>query len=350
MFEDLLEKKRKIFGLDIGYNTLKVVELKKGGDNFNIIGFNESPVPPNSVQKNGIKGKPIIAKVIQKALISAKPHQISARAVCSALPESLVFTKIIKLPNMKKEDLDRAIPHEVAEFFPLPISELNLDWQIINPNNNTGKEMEILVIATPKTLVNDYMETITMAGLELVVLETKPIAAHRAILGDNNKETLILVDIGAETSGISIIEEGMIKITGTLKSGGNNITRSLSQELKIDIEEAEKIKKNNGLELGKQDMKNTVIINNLRPIIEEISEMIKYYQTRLKKDDKIEQIKLCGGSSRILNLDKFIEKELNIPTTLANPYTFIKNKPTELIPASEIMKYTTAIGLAMRDI
>lgn len=353
MFENLLEKKKKTFGLDIGYNTLKVVQLKKSGQGFYLIGYNEVEIPAASVQKNGIKGKAEIAKMVQKATASAKPHSIPAKAVCSALPESLVFTKIIHLPQMKKQELENAVPHEVAEFFPMPLNEMNLDWQILNPNqtNKDGKkELEILVIAAPKTLVNDFMEIVTASGLELVSLETKPIAAARAVLDPEDKDSTVLVDIGAETSGISIIEEDLVKITGTVKSGSNAISRALTQALKIKPEEAERMKKTEGLELGKRDAKNIAILRAIKPILEEIEKMTKYYQTRLKKEAKINQIKLLGGGARMPNLAAFIQKELNITTGVANPWLKVKNRPNELVPSSEALKYSTALGLAMREI
>ena len=351
MFENILETKKEYFGLDIGHATIKIIDLAKSGKDFSLRSHNEVPISPNAMGTSGISNKNELAQVIKKALETAKPRKIIAKAVCSALPETVVFSKVIKMPKMKGNDLAKAVPFEAAEFFPIPLSEMNLDWHVIDTQNNPeAKEMEILVIAVSKVLVKDYLEIFNLAGLELIALETKAIAAARAVLLPEEKDRYVLVDFGSEASSVCIVENGVVKNTGTIKTGGNAITRGLVTVLKIKPEEAEKIKKTSGIEPGKKDEKNLAVIRALFPIIEEVNNSIKYFQTRVEKDAKIKQIKIYGGAARLPNLTDYLQKNLNIPTVLANPWTRIKTRPSEAVPAQDALKYTTAIGLAMREL
>lgn len=352
MFENFFQSKKNAFGLDIGYKSLKAVELRQSGKNFSLVGYREIPIPENTVQKNSIVNKNEIIQALRDAVSSAKPHRITLRKVCSALPASLTFTKILKMPAMKPEELEKAIPYEVADFFPIPIIEMNLDWHVMNNSNAAGPkaEMEILVVGAPKTLVKDYMEITSKAGLELLALETKPISTARAVLADDRSESAVLVDIGAEVTGISLADQGLIEITTIVQTGGNAITRDLAKALDASPEEAENIKISQKLELIKSDSKNTSIIKNLTPIIDEIKGSIKYFETRMKKNTKITQIILSGGGSQLHHLDKYLEKQLGIPTKIANPWAKVKVRPSDAPPPKEALRYANALGLAMREI
>ena len=359
MFESLLEQKKEYFGLDIGYNTLKIVQLEKSGHDFRLVAYNETITPPNALlDKNPVIRKSL-SETIRKSMESAKPHKISAKAICSALPESMVFTKIIKLPVLKEKELANAVPFEAAEFFPMPLAEMNVDWQVLDSNGNGNKnvaknapktENEILVVGTPKKVVKDFTDLLDLAKLELIALETKPIAAARAIMLPEEKDVYILVDFGSETSSVCIVDNLMVKTTGTSNTGGNVITRNLAQELKIDIQDAEKIKKTSDEKSPYEAAKKVIIEKSIDLLVEEIKTSIKYYQTRLESGSVIKGIKLYGGSARLPNLSEYIQKQLNIPTVLANPWSRIKTRPAYAVPVSESLKYTTAIGLAMRDL
>lgn len=352
MFEGLLETKKNIFGLDIGYKSLKIVELKKTGKNYQLRGYIEQDIPPDSLTKSGIKVKKQISDIIKRAVLNTRPHAVTTKYVVSSIPESMVFTKIIKLPWMKKEELAKAVPFEAAEFFPLPINEMNIDWHIIEENHGADnkKEVEVLVIAVTKTLVNDYLEIAKNAGLELVVMETKPIASSRAIYNQADKSEIVMVDIGAETSSISIIEKGIIKLTGIVKFGGDAVTRSVISCLKINPHDAEIAKSDEGLDLEKDEPKCSAIAKTLRPLVEEIDSTINYYQTRIKKETKIEKICLVGGGAGLPGIEKFLTKELKIPTEKANPWTRIRARITDYPTKKDALKFTTAIGSAMREL
>jgi type IV pilus assembly protein PilM len=345
MLENFIGGNKNSFGLDIGYSSIKTVELKKNGKFFSLVGYNETAIPENSIKKNSITNKPEMIKAIRQAVSSTKPHKITLSSVCSAIPSSHVFTKILKLPQMKSEELDKAVYYEVADFFPIPVSEMNIDWHIMI-NSNSNKEIELLVIGTSKTLVNDYIEIFSKSGLSLTALETKPIANARAIFAEGKNEASVLVDIGSEATSISFLDNNTIVISTVVPVGSSALTRDLAKTMDVTIEKAENAKKTNKFEFGKEDL----ITKNLAPIIQEIKDSIRYFEVRIERNGKINNIFLCGGGSQLHHLDKYIEKELKIPTTVANPWERIRLRPSDASSPKDALKYTTAIGLAMREL
>lgn len=340
-------KKTQTFGLDIGFNSLKVVQLKKKGKQFEIVGFAQSAIPKTSLQKNKILEKKKLAEVLKATLTKATPHHISALEVVAALPEHLVFTKIIELPKMKEKEVGKTIPYEASEFLPISLEETYLDWQILAKGANSEK-IDVLVVAAPKSLVDDYIDLVKLAGLQLVALETKPIAASRALVKDE-KEGLAILDIGAQATSVAIIDESILRLTGTTATGSNAINFALQRNLNLKEEEASKIKIEKGLST-KTDLKTRKIIETaLLPIVDEVTHAIKYYQNRIKAEGRISKIKLGGGGAALAGIASFFEKQTGILTELGNPLIHLSKQSQILISKTAALSFTTAIGLALRE-
>jgi type IV pilus assembly protein PilM len=308
LFEGILGIKKPIFGLDIGYQTMKVVEVKGKGKGTRILGVAEVPIPANSLGKEGVKEPQKIAQIIKEAVKTSKPHAISARIVSCALPESLVFTKSLSLPKMSVEDLNKNIPYQATEFFPIPAEETYMDWQIVGDNKD-NKTVEVLVVAAPKALVNSLIETVKMAGYETMGMETKPVAVTRALIDPLDPGPYLICDIGAKTTGLTCYDQGSIKLTSTVAAGGDEIQADFS--------------------------------NSLKTISSEIIHLIKYYQNRVGQAQVFRKIILAGGGANIDKVNTTIEGLTKIKTEISFPR--INSKTYD-------PKFAAAIGLAMKNI
>lgn len=307
MFEGVLGIKKPTFGLDIGHATMKMVQVKGTGPLARMTGAAEVSVPEDSITKDGIKDKKKLAEIIKAAVREAQPSTITAKIVSSALPESLVFTKLIDLPQMTKKELDKNIPYQATEFFPIPVEETYMDWQIIGtlPNNS----IEVLVVAAPRKLVNDLIETVKLAGFELMGLETKPIATIRALVRPHEAGPIILVDIGATNSALVGFDQGSLKLTSTLTFGGD--------EIKVDPTE------------------------KIKALAEEILHVAKYYQNRIGQAQVFRKIILAGGGANIHQIPIVLQQLTKIHTEVGQPIIRLKNYDP---------KYAVAIGLALKEI
>jgi len=307
LFEGVLGIKKATFGLDIGHATMKMVQVKGAGPTARLLGAVEVAVPENSVTKDGIREKDKLAKMIQAAVGEAKPSAISAKIVSSALPESLVFTKLIDLPQMTKKELEKNIPYQATEFFPIPVEETYMDWQVVGtlPNNS----IEVLVVAAPRVLVDNLVETVKLAGFELMGLETKPIAVIRALVRSREPGPVVLVDIGATNTSLICFDQGTLKLTSTVTFGGDEI---------------------------KQDPAETI-----KNLASEVLHVVKYYQNRLGQAQVFKKILLAGGGANIHQVPIVLQQLTKIKTEVSQPLIKVKNYDP---------KYAAAIGLALKEI
>lgn len=308
MYEGVLGLKKPIFGLDIGYQTLKVMQLKGEGPSAKVLGVAEVPIAPKSLGKEGIKDKKVVAEAILQAMQMARPHPISARIVSSALPESLVFTKSIDLPYMSPQEVNKNIPYQASEFFPMPTQEMYMDWQIVGQLKNKNS-IDVLVVAAPKIIVDSLAETLKIANLELSSLETKPASVVRALIPQNDVNPYLILDIGAKTAALICYDQGTIKLTSTISCGGD--------DLKIDPEP------------------------NIQSLASEIMNLIKYYQNRIGQAAIFRKVILAGGGANVPEVSRYLTEMTRIKTEIGWP--IIKTKTYN-------SKFAAVIGLAMKRI
>lgn len=308
MYEGILGIKKPIFGLDIGYSTLKVMQLKGEGPSAKLLGVAEINIEPKTLAKDGIKEPQKVAQSILAACKAAKPSPISATIVSSALPESLVFTKSVDLPAMQEAEINKNIPYQAGEFFPIPANEMYMDWQIVGqlPGKNL---VDVLVVAAPKKIVDSFAETIKMAGLELSSLETKPVSVVRALIPKNDLNPYLLLDVGAKTSSVVCYDQGTIKVTSTISCGGDDLASDFQP--------------------------------NIDNIASEVIHLIKYYQNRIGQATIFRKVILAGGGANTPNIGQSIEESTKIKTEIGWPT--IKTKTYN-------PKFASVIGLAMKRI
>lgn len=344
---DYFHLQRKPIGLDISPSSIKAIELKKRGEKFVVSAYGNSPLPPNIFSENEIVGKEVLVDQIKKALSEAQPKEIETKQAVVSLPEGASFNKLIVFPKMKKRELEEAVKWEANQSIPLPPSEIYLDWEIISEEKEKS-HLKVFFQAAPKSLVDNYLEVLHLAGIVPVAFEIETVALARVFLPILKKdEGTIIFDIGAKTSRIDVFDQGTIQLTGSVLVGGEEITLALARELNLSIEEAEKIKKHSPRKDKHFSLRfQQAVETALEHIAHEAKQSIKFYQEHSGR--KIEKAILCGGSSVLLGIKKNLAKDLGIKVELGNPLGSLHPASSHILPPGQSLLYTTAIGLALR--
>lgn len=317
-------KSEDIFGLDIGYETIKLVQIFRKKNNIYLEGAVEIPLTERILEKDHFKNKAKTATLIKEACKKARPSGIRAKRIVSALPETFVFSKTIQMPKMSKEEYEKAIPTEAAQYIPIPVDQVYLDYQImiIHPDEPL---VDLLLVAAPKKLVDEYVEVTKMAGYELAALETKPIAVGRAISFSAPLKGAVIIEIGTELTRLSLWDQNNIRLITSIPVGKNQLEGSLQHEHNPQISVTESI--------GTSSI--------LSALSEEILNSIKYHQSRDYRPAPITKIYICGSGALIKGVKEYISKTTNVVTELVSPNLSGNDKlGTE---------YVTAYGLALRN-
>lgn len=358
----LFSKQKEFFGLDLSGTTVKVVQLKHGPSKPQLVAYGGMTLPAGSMQSDSSVDLQNAANAIKQTVKKAK---ITADQCVAALPGAGVFTSIITLPQMPRNELAESIRWQAKQYVPSPLDEVILDWHVVGevegaalkkrPSNkegaNTDKEIEVMLIAAPISLVQKYVRIISEAGLKPLALEIEPLALVRAVVGVR-EDPVVVLDIGQASSEISIVENGVIRLNRNTTSGGGALTRAISQSLGIDANRAEQFKRDFGL---KEDKLEGQIPKAVKPVVDtlitEVKRSLEFYRSQPHAKGEIQQMIVCGGTARMPELLSRMAGELGLETKLGDPWANInypsnvKDQLAELAPS-----FSVTVGLAMREV
>lgn len=359
---DFLTLKPEAFGLDISDLSLKIIKLKKKRGALGLASFGEAKIKSGIIEEGEIKDEETLAKIIREALTKVRGEKLNSKYVISSLPEEKAFLQVIQMPPMTEEELKRAVRFEAENYIPLPIEEVYLDFQIVKPLYNHLDHLDVLIAALPKKTVDSYTSCLKKAGFIPWVLEIESQAISRALVKNEVSPCpLLLIDLGATKTSFIIFSGYSLRFTSSIPVSSQKFTEAISRGLKVDSAEAEKLKLKYGI---KADIKNKgkeifeALIPVLSYLIEKIKTHLNYYQTHashehLPSNKGVAKIFLCGGGANFQGLSDFLSSQLKIPVELGNPWINILPKPLKEVPElphEESLRYTAALGLALRGI
>ena len=350
----LFKKKSKSFlGIDIGASAVKMVELEKKDERYELKNYaiysleehlkkNDYKVSSKSLKISNEE----VAGVIKKSIKEAK---IESEDACFSIPICFSFSTLIDFPNMSEKEIAAAVPFEAKKYVPIPISEVILDWSIIDsPSKKSG--YQALLIAVPKKIINDYKQIASLSGLNLRVVEEEVFSSARALVG-NDKSAIILIDAGARSISISIVDDGYIRVTHNLEIGGAKITQAIAEQVGLSLEKAEKLKKG----LSDRDSSgefNPQLKGSIQPhlgaIIVEVRKIIDSYQSKYNR--KVEKCIFAGGGVWLSDFSDYLKEKLSLDVSIGDPFARVIYPPLLKPVLKKIGPIlVVATGLAMKD-
>ncbi len=375
---EILNLKPEAFGLDISDLSLKLVQLKRKGKFFSLVTFGEEPIPSGLIKRGEIKDEKALAEIIKKSLAKAK--KIKTKHVVTSLPEEKAFSQVIQMPMMPEEDLKSAVIYQAENYVPMPIQEVYLDLQILPlisehegaKSKKIPDHYDVLIAALPEKVINAYLSSLKLAGLQPIAFEIESMAVSRALIkNETSPFPVLIIDLGATRTSFIIFAGQAIRFTTSLPISSQGFTEILSKTLKISLAKAEELKMRYGLEekikikMREEKMEKWIergrvfeaLVPALVDLVQQIKKCLDYYETHPFVPDlppdrkKIQKILLCGGGANLKGLIELLTIELKLPVELGNPFINILKDPKKEIPQfplEQSLGYTTALGLALR--
>ncbi|MFA5086737.1 MAG: pilus assembly protein PilM [Candidatus Paceibacterota bacterium] len=291
-------QKQNSIGIDVGTKSIRLVELARRKNAPDLLNYGELNLDVaadqsfRSFDKNTLNPSVDIISKAVKTII--EETGIKSKKVVFSLPDFSTFFVSFELPPMSKKELASAVGFEARKHIPLSMDEVALDWQCINkdPTKETNK---VLLMAIPKTLVEQYKTIADNSGLELIALEAEAWGLKRGLIKPADPTTCI-VEIGYQSTIVSIVDNNYVKTSYSFDTAGKDLTEKLAENLGIEIKEAEEIKKENGLINTERDDVAQILAPVIGTIIKRIKKVIIEFQNTERA--KIKKIILAGGSAK----------------------------------------------------
>jgi len=347
--KEIIKSEEVFFGLDMGDNSLKIIQLEKKGKFDAIRSFNSIKIKADCIKEGQIMNEEKLAQVIKEVVKKSGPKKINTKKVICSLPESKIFLRLIDIPAMEKENIAEAIKWELEANIPLSIEKVYYDYQLLDANKN---KQQILTVAVSKEIVDKTMEVLEMSGLSVFGLEMESIAVARSIIPEkaDSQLTSFVVDIGEDKTSFVITEGNVPVFTSSIPFSSFGITEAITKAFNIGDEEAEKIKINQGIE---HSFEKNSVFSSVRPFLEnlsvEIGKTVDFYQDMIKDSGKIEKIIITGGGSNLRGLNSYLTTSLSKEVFSGDPWINLNFRKTlPIINKEKSASFATAIGLAMR--
>lgn len=228
-----------------------------------------------------------------------------------------------------------------------------MDFQILSPDSIDPTKMNVLLVASKKDIINDYVAVFNECGLQLSVVDVDSFAIQNAFELNHDvgsEDVVALVNIGASIMNINVVKSGLTLFTRDVQVGGNLYSEEIQKQLSLSSAEAESMKKLSS-ELNRPALLDVLTRVN-ETVTQEIRRSLDFYNSTAN-DDKITKVFLSGGASKTHKLAELISEKIGLPVDVINPFANMKYSEKEFDPEylqelGPLMAVT--VGLAIRRV
>jgi type IV pilus assembly protein PilM len=349
----LFNRQRPTIGLDIGSSSIKLMELEQGKDGrHRLKHFAMAQLPPEAIVDGAVMNTNVIVDAIRELV---QQHKIKAKDVVASISGNAVIIKRVTLPQMSFDELEESIQWEAEQYIPFDINDVNIDVQILDGTSDDPGQMDVLLVAARKELVNEYQSIISQAGLRPAVVDVDAFAVANMfeLCYEPPEDTVALVNIGASTVNIHLLRGGVSAFTRDIGIGGRQFTEEIQRTLNISYEEAEAMKIG-----GHDDDETAVVPEEIERVLSSVGENLATEVQRsldfylsTSADTGIGSVFLSGGAARTPGLSRAIERQTGLPVEVIDPFRQIQIDERSFNPAylnDVAPQAAVVVGLAMR--
>ncbi len=342
-----MAKKIPVVGLDVGSRTLKLckIEDSKKGNKVTKLGMRD--IPPGLIEEGMIKDSSGVAEGIKQLF---KAYKVKEKNVALSIGGYSIIVKTISLQNMPEKELQETIHFEAEQYIPFDISDVNLDFQILGDDPDNPNQMNVLLVAAKKEIVNDYVKLIQTAGLNPVIIDVDAFALqniYEANYDIDDNDNVALIDIGVTKTTLNILKGNASVLIRDISLGCGQINQKLMSQIGCSLEEAEQLYSS---EEGKSPEAEEVVVSVATDWCVEIRRVLDYFYSTYPSD-QVQKIVLAGGGANIKQFQKFLHDEASIDVEVINPFAKLGVSGLDSYEIERIgSQAAICLGLAMRRV
>ncbi|MEO5509096.1 MAG: type IV pilus assembly protein PilM [Longimicrobiales bacterium] len=332
-------------GLDIGSGFVKLVVIDHSKSEPEIVQVATSPLVPDAIVEGEVMDPALVAETVRAIVESAG---LKKKEVIAAVGGHDVIVKKIPMDRMSQNDAREVIRWEAEQHVPFDMENVQLDFQILDPNA-TSPQMQVLLVAAKRELIENRMNLLSDAGLDPVMIDVEAFALHNAFefnYPDSNEGMIALVNIGHETTNMNLVENGSPILIRDIPFGTRRLRETLQREKGLTAERAEAVLQ------GRGDREQ------LRSMVEERADELAVgieraaaFITAQAGGSGINRVFVTGGGAAIHGMVEALGTRLGVRAEMANALQRLTVRPEvmEAVPINELAPMLMLpIGLALR--
>lgn len=337
-----------LIGIDISATGIKLVELAASGGGYKLKALAIVPLPRDAIVENTVIDSMAVSQGLLDALEIARP---STQKAAIAVSGNAVIIKTVRMPTTTEFELETQIEFEADQHVPYDIDDVYLDFEILGAVADAPDEMEVVLAACKREVVDDYQLVLSEAGIEATCVDCAVFALENALettavnpgtlaegesLEEEAASAVALVNIGANLVNINIMINGQMAFVRDQFYGGQNLTEEIQKEHGISYQAAEEMKIERFSEINPEALEHFY-----GGLTAELVRSLDFYSAS-HAEHPVQKLLLSGGCALIPDIANELEQRLGIESEVINPFDNI-----EVSSRKFDMDYLKKIGPSM---
>lgn len=342
----LLGRPRLTAGLDIGSGIIKLVVIDHGKPEPEIVQVATSPLMPDAIVDGEVMDPVLVAETVRSLVESCG---LKRKRVNAAVGGHDVIIKRIQMDRMSEPDAREVIRWEAEQHVPFDMENVQLDFQIMDPDSGVP-QMSVLLVAAKRELIENRMNLLTEAGLTPSTIDVDAFALNNAfersypgLLGG----LVALVNVGNETTNVNLVDDGVPILVRDVPFGSRRLREALQRERGLTADQADAIL------IGREDGAQ------LRALVEDKVDELAVGIERAAAfiaaqsgGSGVGRVFVSGGGACVPGLADALGQRLGITTEMASPVQRLAVRPEvmESLPLDQMAPMLMLpVGLALRN-
>jgi type IV pilus assembly protein PilM len=342
----LFPRSRATVGLDIGSGYIKAVTINHGSGQPVLERVAISRVADDAIVEGEVMDPMVVADTVRSLLAKASPK---SRDVVVAVGGRDVIIKKIQMDRMKESEARDVIRWEADQHVPFDPENVELDFQILDPDGE-GMQMQVLLVAAKRELVESKLALLAEIGVDASIIDVEAFALHNAFeinYPEAMRGVVALATVGHETTTINLLEEGVPVLTRDLPIGVRRLREDLQRERGMAADAADRVVRGADLDPALA----THVATRGEELALGVERATAFLQTSNRPVGALARLYLTGGGSRIPGLAGVLADRLHVPVTQAHPVERLDVAPDafgELSMDEVAPMLMLPVGLALR--
>src|SRR5258706_5219002 len=338
-----------LVGVDIGWSSIKVSQLKEGRKGLELIRLGFSELPPQTIVDGHVMNSGAVIETLSRLFQDKK---IKSKDVAMSVSGQSVIIRKITVPMMTQAELAEQIQWEAEQHIPFDIKDVQIDYEVLRKRPDAG-QMDLLLVAAKSGEIQDYAQLARDAKLRPQVADIDAFTIQNVFefsRGLPPEHTVALINVGASLSPLNIVARGVSTFTREIANGGNFISDEIRKRLGISFEQAEAMKCGRP-EAGPPPPQLAQIVDGVvDSIAGEIQRSLDFFMAT-SGEAEIARIYLTGGTAKLPTLAQAIERRARAPVEVFSPLEKIGVDGSTVDTGALALlgpQLAVALGLSMR--
>ncbi len=329
-------------GLELDAGEVRAVELRGTPRTPRLVAWGRQDLPEGAVVEGAVTDPKAVAAALERLWAAAG---IGSRDVVLGIANQGVLIRLGTVPKVPENKLAQLIRYQAQDYLPIPLNQAVLDFAVVGQTTGgNGPLLEVLLVAAKRDMLQSFLEALSVARLNVTAIDAAPLALLNAVLTNERRGTVAVVNVGNGLSHILIAADGMPRFARLIPVSLQDAVKSFG--LSLGDAEPDEAGAEPGTARQRRKEKLRAWCDN---VTGEINSSIGYYLAQ-PGSAGVDRIVISGRGARLAGLAEYMAERLDLRVEKVRPLEGVTVQPGCEHITREVLDFAVCIGLARRGL